>query len=450
MAELHDLGVSEAAALIRERKLSPVELTDALLARIERAEPTLRAFVTVDADGARRAARASEDALTRSDSLGLLHGVPFAAKDIYNTAGLRTTAGFPPLADNVPDTNAFSIARLKAAGAVLIGKAITTQFASSDPSPTRNPWRQDRTPGGSSSGSGAAVGARLVPLALGTQTGGSILRPAAYNGALGLKPTYGRISRAGIYPLAWTLDHAGPIVRSVEDAALALQVLAGHDPNDPHSLAADVPDYRAALAGEIAAPRLGVLVGFMERAEPDVRAHLESITEKLSAAGASIQPVTLHSPIDLYLAAHSITMQVEAGSVHADWIARDRAAYAPRIRASAMVGQLIPSWAYQRAQRLRRRLAAETDTAFADLDGFILPTASNLPPAPDTTGDPSFQSPWSLLGLPTISLPSGVSEDGLPFAVQLVGRHLGEPGLLQSARWVEREVAFNARPPENW
>ena len=225
----------------------------------------MRAFVTVDADG-RPAGRPRRRRGARPvGRAGPLHGVPFAAKDIYNAAGVRTTAGFPPLAENVPDADAFTVARLKAAGAVLIGKTVTTQFASADPSPTRNPWRPNRTPGGSSSGSGAGVAARLVPMALGTQTGGSILRPAAYNGVVGLKPTYGRVSRGGIVPLAWSLDHAGPIVRSVEDAALVLQVLAGHDPDDPRSLAADVPDYRAALAGEIRPPRLGVLTAFLER-----------------------------------------------------------------------------------------------------------------------------------------------------------------------------------------
>lgn len=450
MTELYDLGLAEAAALIRRRNVSPVELTNALLARIEAAEPTLHAFVTVCPDEARAAARAAEQALTRSEPLGPLHGVPFAAKDIYDTAGVRTTAGFPPLANYVPDADAFTVARMKAAGAVLIGKTVTTQFASSDPPPTSNPWRPDRTPGGSSSGSGAGVAARLVPVALGTQTGGSILRPAAYNGVVGLKPTFGRVSKAGIVPLSWTLDHAGPIVRSVEDAALALQVLAGHDPADPRSLAADVPNYVAAASTDASPPRLGLLPAFLERAQPDVRAHLEETVGKLRDAGATIREATLPSPFDLYAAVHAITMQTEAAAVHATWIARDRTPYAPRIRASAMVGQLVPAWVYLQSQRLRRRLAAETTAAIGDLDGFILPTASNVAPGPDTTGDASFQAPWSLLGWPSISLPSGINADGLPFAVQLVARRLDEPTLLRAARWVERVLAFSARPPERW
>src|SRR5687767_2530974 len=285
MPSLHDLTAAEAARQIRRREVSPVELVDALLSRIERSQPTLKAFVTVDYDGARAAARAAEAALASGGELGPLHGVPFAAKDIYDAAGLPTTAGYRPLEDVVAKSDSFTVARLKAAGAILVGKAVTTQFASSDPSPTVNPWRADRTPAGSSSGSGVGVASRLVPLALGTQTGGSILRPAAYNGVVGLKPTYGRVSRAGIVPLAWSLDHAGPIVRSVEDAALVLGVIAGHDPRDPQSLATDVPNYQSALATPLTRPRLGLLVDFLERSEPDVRAQIQEVAARASAAG---------------------------------------------------------------------------------------------------------------------------------------------------------------------
>src|SRR3954452_22768275 len=248
MTSLHDLSVAEAARRIAQREVSPVQLVDALLDRIERSQPTLKAFVTVDAEGARAAARAAEATIKRGDAAGPLLGVPFAAKDIYDAAGLPTTAGYGPLTNSIAAPECFSAARLREAGGILLGKAVTTQFASSDPSPSVNPWRADRTPAGSSSGSGVGGAARLVPVALGTQTGGSILRPSAYNGVVGLKPTYGRVSRAGIVPLSWSLDHAGPIVRTVQDAALVLGVIAGHDPRDPQSLAAEVPDYSAALS----------------------------------------------------------------------------------------------------------------------------------------------------------------------------------------------------------
>jgi aspartyl-tRNA(Asn)/glutamyl-tRNA(Gln) amidotransferase subunit A len=450
MTELHDLTATEAARQIRERTLASVDLVDALLARIERAQPTLKAFVTVDYVGARAAASAADHTLASGGEIGPLHGVPFAAKDIYDAAGLPTTAGYGPLANHVPKADSFSVARLKAAGAILVGKAVTTQFASSDPSPTVNPWRADRTPAGSSSGSGAGVAARLVPIALGTQTGGSILRPAAYNGVVGLKPTYGRVSRGGIVPLSWSLDHAGPIVRSVEDAALVLGIIAGHDPGDPQSLTADVPSYTDALATPLERPRLGLLVDFLERSEPEVRAQIREVAARAEAAGADVREIALTSPVDLYLAVHGMTMQTEAAAVHATWIARDRSAYSPRIRASAMLGQVVPAWAYLHAQRLRRRLAAETDALLGDVDAFLLPTASNQPPGPETTGDASFQAPFSLLGLPSISLPSGVSAAGLPFAAQLAGRRLDESRLLRVAAWLERVLDFQARPPENW
>lgn len=450
MPNLHDLTAVEAARQVRRREISPVELVDVLLRRIERSQPTLKAFVTVDYEGARAAARAAEAAQASGEEVGPLHGVPFAAKDIYDAAGLPTTAGYRPLESIAAKSDSFSVARLKAAGAILVGKAVTTQFASSDPSPSVNPWRADRTPAGSSSGSGVGVAARLVPIALGTQTGGSILRPAAYNGVVGLKPTYGRVSRAGIVPLAWSLDHAGPIVRSVEDAALVLGVIAGHDPGDPRSLAAEVPDYLSAIETPLEQPRLGLLVDFLDRSEPLVSAQLREVAEKARAAGADVREIRLSSPIDLYLAAHGITMQVEATAVHATWIARDRSAYSPRIKASVMLGQVVPAWAYLHAQRIRRRLAAETAALHADVDAFLLPTASNQPPGPETTGDASFQAPWSLLGLPSISLPSGVSEAGLPFAAQLVGRHLDEPTLLRAATWLERVLGFTAQPPEHW
>src|SRR5262245_24793151 len=259
---LHDLTAAEAARLIRGREISSVELVEALLARIERLDSGLRSFVTVDAQGARSAAKAADAALQSGRGTGPLHGVPFAAKDIYDAEGLPTTAGYAPLATNVAKADAFAVARMKAAGAVLIGKTVTTQFASGDPSPTRNPWRADRTPGGSSSGSGAAVAARMVPGALGSQTGGSVLRPAAYVGVVGLKPTYGRVSRRGVLALAWSIDHPGTFSRPVADAALLLGAIAGHDPADPSSNPRPVDDY-AAAARPGAPPRLVVLDDFV-------------------------------------------------------------------------------------------------------------------------------------------------------------------------------------------
>lgn len=448
MTELHDLTATEAAAQIQAGQLSPVELVRALLARIERLEPELRAWVTLDAEGALEAARAAEQTARRGGSeLGPLHGVPIALKDIYYVKGLPTTAGFGPLADFVPDRDAAAVQKLRAAGAIVLGKTVTTQFAYADPPPTRNPWRADRTPGGSSSGSAAAVAARMVPLAIGSQTAGSILRPAAYCGAIGLKPSYGRVSKRDVLPLAWSLDHVGPITRSVEDAALLLQVLAGHDPADPHSADRAVPDYRAALASVSGPPRLGLLPELLERAQPDVQAHSQDVARRFAAAGAVVRELRLPAPFDLLLAVHRVTMQTEAAAVHAIGIAEQAEAYSPRIRAEAMVGQIIPGPAYVHTQRVRRRLGRQVDALLEEVDGLLLPTASNVAPTPETTGDNSFQVPASLLGLPAISLPSGVGEAGLPFGTQLVASRFDELTLLRIARWCESALDYEGRPP---
>ena len=244
MAELHELTVAESAARIARRQLSPVELMEALLERASALEPSLSIWVTLDADAALEAARESERELGSSGPLGPLHGVPVGIKDIYYTAGLKTTACSPILAEFVPDYDAASVALLKGAGAIVMGKTVTTQFACGDPPPTRNPWDAAHTPGGSSSGSAVGVAARTFPAALGSQTAGSVLRPASYNGVVGLKPTFGRISRYGVIPVAWSLDTMGSFTRTVEDAALMLSVLAGHDPRDRSSSTRPVPELR--------------------------------------------------------------------------------------------------------------------------------------------------------------------------------------------------------------
>ena len=411
MAELHELTATAAAEAIRRKKISPVELVQALLDRIEQIEPRLRAWVTIDADGALATARDAEAAARkRGARLGPLHGVPIGLKDIYYTMALPTTVCFPPLADFVPDRDAVSVTKLRAAGAIVLGKTVTTQFAYADPPPTKNPWRADRTPGGSSSGSAAGVAARMMPLAIGSQTAGSILRPAAYCGVVGLKPSYGRVSKRDVMPLAWSLDHVGPIARSVEDTALTLQVLAGYDRADPHSARRAVPDFRAAASSDGPPPRLALLTEMLERAEPEVRAHGERTARRLAEAGADVREVRLPAPVDDLLAVHRVTMQSEAAAVHARGIAEQAEAYSPRIRAEAMVGQLIPAAAYLHAQRVRRRLSEQIEALLRGVDGLLLPTASNVAPPPDSTGDPSFQAPWSLLGLPSISLSSGIGE----------------------------------------
>ena len=259
MTALHTLGVAEVAALVQRREVSPVEVVTACLTRLEALEPTLQAWVSLDRPGALAAAKRCEQAMQQGNSIGALAGVPVGLKDIIYTAGLRTTAGSRVYANFVPTYDATVTVRLQQAGAIILGKTVTTEFATADPSPTRNPWNTEHTPGGSSSGSAAAVAARMIPAALGSQTGGSTLRPASYCGIVGLKPTYGRISRYGVIPVSWCLDHVGILVRSVQDAALVLQAIAGHDLHDASSLAQPVGNYSLAVQQADTPPRLGVL-----------------------------------------------------------------------------------------------------------------------------------------------------------------------------------------------
>src|SRR5882724_7186803 len=284
LVSLHTLDAIDAARAIREKVLSPVDLVEALLERIERIDGRLQAWVLVDHDGARRAARQAADEAARGTFRGPLHGVPFGAKDIFYSAGLRTEVGSKTMAGFVPDHDATSVARLKAAGAILLGKLHTTEFATSDPAPTRNPWNVACTPGGSSSGSAAAVAARMVPLALGTQTIGSNVRPASYCGLVGLKPTFGRISTRGVMPLSYSQDHVGLMARTVEDIALSLGVAAGHDRDDPSSSRTPVPDYLAAITHR-RAPRIGVLRELYEVATPEVAGITGQAVNRLARAG---------------------------------------------------------------------------------------------------------------------------------------------------------------------
>src|SRR6266404_1279185 len=287
-----DLSVSEASRRIADGALTPSALLEACLQRIAATDDAVHAWVSVDEAGARATARERTEEARAGHRRGPLHGIPVAIKDIFHVAGMTTTCGAAPAFHTAATADATSVARLRAAGAVVLGKAHTTEFAYFEPGPTRNPWNPAHTPGGSSSGSGAAVGSRMVPLALGTQTVGSVLRPAAYCGVVGFKPTHGRISAVGVVPLAWSLDHVGVLCRSVEDAALALAIMAGHDAADPQSVPMPLDDYVGAVASP-AAPRLGVLRSLVERSEPENRAQIDATLRALRAAGAQVEDAPL-------------------------------------------------------------------------------------------------------------------------------------------------------------
>ncbi|MBI2941613.1 MAG: amidase [Chloroflexi bacterium] len=441
---LTELTASEAARLIRRGEVSPVELVEALLARIDAVEPDLAAWEIVDRERALAEARAV--AAPGADRAGLLAGVPVGVKDIVDAAGLPTTGGFASRRDTTAREDSAVVSRLRRAGAIVLGKTVTTQAAYVDPPRTRNPWNAGHTPGGSSSGSAAAVAARVVPLAIGSQTGGSVLRPAAYCGVVGLKPTYGRISRRGVLPLAWSIDHVGVLCRSVEDAALFLQAASGHDPADPGSSLAPVGAYLAAVSQPLKRPRLGLLVDFLDRAQPTVRPHYEDVAARFGRAGATVREVRLPVEVQLILAVHRIIMQAEAAAVHE---ASPRSAESgPQIRAYVEVGRAIPATAYLQAQRLRRRIRGVLTPLFGEFDCLLLPTVSGPAPGTETTGDPSFQAPWSLLGLPALTLPSGLAGDGLPLGTQLVGPAFGEETLLRVGNFAEEVIGPFPPPPD--
>jgi Asp-tRNA(Asn)/Glu-tRNA(Gln) amidotransferase A subunit family amidase len=331
----------------------------------------------------------------------------------------------------------------------LLGKMVTTQFAHADPSRTRNPWNDDRTPGGSSSGSAAGVAARLVPFALGSQTAGSVLRPAAYNGVIGFKPTYGRVSKRGVLPLAWSLDHVGILSRSVSDVGLILSAIWGFDPDDPHSNPSQPPfSWDDAPTPASAAPRLGIVREALQHATPRLREHTQALASQFQRGGAELREVSLGEPLELILAVHHVIMQTEAAGVHWQLLEQYPGAHQPRLHAYVEVGRLLPGVAYVHAERLRRRIRQAMRRCLANVDAVLLPTAVDVAPGRETTGDPSLQAPFSLVGFPSISLPSGVSEpEGLPLAVQLAALPWQEATLLRAAAWCEAQLPRMPAPP---
>ena len=450
MNEPFELTVAQAARRIRSRKLSSRSLAESLLDRIDRLEPDLQAWVTIDREAILDSAHQRDRELDGTGPKGPLHGIPVALKDIFYTAGMKTTACSKIYAEFVSTYDATSVARLKEAGAIVLGKAVTTEFATGDPSPTRNPWDPAHTPGGSSSGSAVSVAARMAPAATGSQTGGSVCRPASYNGIVGLKPTYGRISRYGVVPVSWSLDTVGILVRTVEDAAILLGVMAGHDAHDPASSTKPVPDYTAALDSPRDPPRIGLIRDFfLENCDDEVRRHTESVVQSLGRAGAAVEEVALPPSFATSHAAHRMVMHAECAALHEEQFRQRADDYGPRIRGNIESGMLISATQYLQAQRMRRRFREEMASLAGTMDVLLTPTTTT--PAPrdlSTTGDPVFQSPWTSSGLPTITIPSGLSETGLPLGIQLAGRPFGEENLLGVARWCEMALAVELTPPD--
>ncbi len=450
MTAPYRLGVSESAHQIRNGDLSPVALAESLFGRIDALEPSLQAWVTIDREQVLSEAREREQEAEQGRFRGPLHGVPVGIKDIFYTEGMATTACSRILADFVPDYDAPCVARLKEAGAIVLGKAVTTEFAASDPPPTLNPWNPTHTPGGSSSGSSVAVSTGMCAAALGSQTAGSVCRPASFNGIVGLKPSYGRISRRGVVAYSWSLDTVGVLSRSVTDAAVMLQAMASHDPHDDGSVPEPVPDYLEQMNSLDRPPRIGIIRDFFyDRSTAEVREHTDASVEKLAAAGAVIEEISLPAGFDSAHACQSVVSNVEAAAFHEEYFRERADEYGPGIRASIEMGMLIPALSYVQAQRLRREFRQDMIAALASVDAALMPTTPAPAPADlTTTGDPVFQAPWTSAGLPTITLPSGLSASGLPLGVQLAGQPFTEGSLLAVARWCESTLGVELWPPD--
>ncbi len=448
MPEPFELTVGEAARAIRDGELTPVALVESLLARVDALEPSLLAWVYLDRESLLAEAEAKTAEVRSGGPLGPLHGVPIGLKDIYYTAGIPTTACSKVYADFVPEFDGTSVRLLKEAGAIMMGKTVTTEFACMDPSPTFNPWDAACTPGGSSSGSAVSVAARMCPAALGSQTVGSVLRPASYNGVVGFKPSFGRISRHGVVPVSWTLDTVGWMCRSVEDVALMLQAMAGYDPADMVSRSEPATNYVGALNAN-APPRIGVLRDFFyDNADTETTSHTDEVLRRLAEAGAEVEEVPMPESINTAIEDQQIIMAVEAGAFHQPMHERQAEDYQPRLRGLIERGLSTPSAEYSRAMERRQRFVTDM-RRLANRPGVLLTPTTPQPAQPDrtNTGNTMFQGPWTSCGLPTITLPSGLAESGLPLGVQLAGPYLGEGDLLAAAAWCERVLDVHLSPP---
>jgi len=430
-ADVVSLGAREMAEAVRARSASPVELVEACLTRIRKLDGELRAWAHVDAEGALAIAREREAEARASRLRGPLHGVPVGVKDIFDVAGMPTTGGAKAFAHTRPTADAAAVARLRAAGAIVLGKTVTTEFAYRDPAPTRNPWNHDHTPGGSSAGSAAAVAARMVPLALGSQTVGSILRPAAYCGVVGFKGTHGLVPVAGVIPLAWSLDHVGVLSRSVGDAAWAMSVLAGRD-------------LEPAAVG---APRLALAPELLSRASREVAAQVEAAADAFARAGATVSKVELPASFGDLAAAGLTVLEVEAAAYHQPWFVKHADQYGLEMRKLIEAGLDVSATAYVTANRMRLAFRDDVTPLLAAHDALLSPTAPAPAPAGLTsTGDGSLCSPWSNAGVPAITLPSGIASSGLPHAIQLVQAAGASTRLLGVAAWCERVLGFTRAP----
>jgi aspartyl-tRNA(Asn)/glutamyl-tRNA(Gln) amidotransferase subunit A len=452
--------IATAARLIASRQLSPVELTQSCLARIEALDGRLNSFLLVRAEAALAEAAAAEADIARGDYRGPLHGIPIAHKDIVETAGIRTTAHSKLLRDFVPRRDATVVQRLAAAGAILLGKTATHEFAMGGPSfdlpwpPARNPWNTDHFTGGSSSGTGAAVAAGLILGGSGSDTGGSIRLPAAYCGVTGMKPSYGRVSRHGVLPLAYSLDHVGPLAWSAEDCAILLQAMAGHDPADPASAAVAVPDYRAALRPDLRGMRIGVVRHFFEsdyHIDTEAQSAIDAALATMRGLGAELREIRL-SPLQDYGACGWLILIGESWAVH-EKVMRERFLdYGRMMRNRVVLGAFLGAADYVQALRLRRALGEEAAEAMRGIDVLVTGiTPGEAPRIDEKPGYESFQRPlmmpFNVTGQPSLAVRCGFSAAGLPLSLQIAGRPFDEASVLRVGHAYEQATEWHRRRP---
>ena len=440
----YELTLTEAAAKIGSKELSPVELAESVLGRIQAVDGKVGAFAAVTADRAMQDARQAAEDIAAGNYRGALHGVTVGVKDLVDTAGIATTSSSKTRTDNVPSSDAAVVERLAGAGAVLVGKTHTHEFAYGVITPTtRNPWNLDHIPGGSSGGSAAAIASQMCQGAIGTDTGGSIRIPSSACGTVGLKPTYGRVSRRGITSLSWALDHVGPITRTVRDAALMMNVLAGYDRADPGTVDEPVPDFTAGLDDGVEGMVFGLPTNyFFDNIDPEVEAAVRAAVDVLTGLGAQIREIEL--PLaDAYMSVEFGILVPEASAYHQTLLREKADLYTDDVRVFLDAGELMLATDYIKALRVRTLIQEGWRDMFEGLDAVLAPT---LPATAARVGQASFNwdaeeavinsyvrtsAPGNLTGLPGLSVPCGFSKDGLPIGLQILGKPFAEPTVLR-------------------
>ena len=457
------LTTAELSELIRTREVSPVEATSAYLDRIDSLNFKFNSYLTICRHEALAAAAEAEQAIATGNYIGPMHGIPVAVKDQLWTKGIRTTAGSRIMADFIPDEDATAVANLRKAGAVVLGKTNMTEFAigiAQSYGYNRNPWNLDRFTGGSSAGSGSATAAFLCSTSLGEDTGGSIRRPASWCGVVGIRPSWGRVSRYGVTASSWSMDQVGPISRTVEDAAITLGAIAGYDPKDPYTWNTPVPDYRSTLTGDLAGVRVGVIheLLYSDIVDPEVRDGVLAAGAVLEELGATVEDVSM--PITAHCGTlGTVLINTESAAVYRDWT-RDRLRdFSRSNRTVLLTGSIMPAQAYYKVQKLREMLRQEMLAALSDCDVLILPTARRVAPPIDEDQPLTSKQmvrdlalvmtrPFNLAGTPAISINCGFNSQGLPIGLQIGGRPFDESTVLKVAHAYEQRTPWHTmRPP---